>query len=92
MGLSEVKEIAAGHVMIALDDVGLDDSIGVNGGNSSLQKLSSLISASGRTVVAEGAERPEQADFCGRPGTDGPRLALFEAASCRRIYGVACRV
>jgi sensor c-di-GMP phosphodiesterase-like protein len=90
MGLSEMKQIAAGHVMIALDDVGLDDSnllvlfqapvdvlkldkrlvdsIGVNGGNSSLQKLASLISASGRTVVAEGVERPEQADFLRQVG------------------------
>jgi len=44
-------------------DKRLVDSIGVNGGNSSLQKFASLISASGRAVVAEGVERPEQADF-----------------------------
>jgi sensor c-di-GMP phosphodiesterase-like protein len=49
-------------------DKRLVDSIGVNGGNSSLQKLASLISANGRTVAAEGVERPEQADFLRQVG------------------------
>jgi sensor c-di-GMP phosphodiesterase-like protein len=85
MGLNEIKQMAADHVLIGLDDVGLDDSnllvlfqapvdvlkidkrlidsIGVDQVDDSLHRLAPLIEASGRTVVAEGVERIEQAEF-----------------------------